>query len=135
MPFLMSAATALTIFAGALLPAVAADDPLARHRWRDRVILVLAPSEADPSLVAQRHLLAAMGRGARERDLVLVEAVDGTPDGQALRRRFGGTGFRAVLIGKDGGEKLTADHPLGADALFPLIDSMPMRQDEMKKAR
>ena len=79
-------------------------------------------------------MFQSMRPGARERDLVLVEALDGTPDGAALRARFGGHGFRAVLVGKDGGAKLDADHPLGPDDLFPLIDAMPMRRDETRRA-
>lgn len=116
-------------------PAFGAGDPLAPYRWRSRVLVALAPSPADAALAAQRRLFAGLGVAARERDLVLVEATDDTPRGAALRRRFGGEGFRAVLIGKDGGEKLSAAEPLGADALFPLIDSMPMRQDEMSRRR
>lgn len=119
----------------AATPAAAASDPLAAYRWKNRVVVALAPSAEDAALQAQRRLFAALGGAARERDLVLVVAVDGTPEGAALRGRFGGTGFRAVLVGKDGGEKLSAAVPLGRDALFPLIDAMPMRQDEMAGRR
>ena len=130
-----------TLLAAALaaLPALsarAAGDPLAAHRWKSRVVVALASSPADPALVAQRRLFAALGSEARERDLVLVAATDGTPAGDALRRRFGGgPGFRAILVGKDGGEKLASTAPLGREALFPLIDTMPMRRDEMSRRR
>ena len=40
---------------------------------------------------------------------------------------------QAVLIGKDGGEKLAATHLLGPEDLFPLIDPMPMRQEDMRR--
>ena len=115
------------------VPARAAADPLARYLWRYRIVVALAPSRADPALAAQRRAFAALGAGAGERDLVLVEATDDTPEGAALRRRFGGDGFRSVLVGKDGGEKLAAARPLGRDDLFPTIDAMPMRRDEMGK--
>ncbi len=112
-------------------PARAADDPLARFRWHSRVVLALAPTRDDPALLAQRRLFAALGAEGRERDLVLVEAPGDTAEGAALRRRFGaGAGFVAILVGKDGGEKLRSAAPLGRDALFPLIDAMPMRRDE-----
>lgn len=116
-------------------PAAAASDPLAPYRWKSRVLVALAPRADDPALAAQRRLFAGLGAAARERDLVLVEAADDTPRGTALRRRFGGEGFRAVLVGKDGGEKLSAAEPLGPGALFPVIDAMPMRQDEMARRR
>ena len=132
-PALLAAAAAMAV--PLAVPALAAGDPLAPYRWRSRVLVALAPSTADPALAAQRRIFSGLGAAGRERDLVLVEATDGTPVGDALRRRFGGAGFRAVLVGKDGGEKLGAAVPLGADALFPLIDAMPMRRDEMAGRR
>jgi Domain of unknown function (DUF4174) len=39
--------------------------------------------------------------------------------------------FLVVLIGKDGGVKLRQDEPILAADLFALIDSMPMRKQEM----
>lgn len=40
--------------------------------------------------------------------------------------------FRTILVGKDGGIKLNSDKPLDACALFNLIDTMPMRRQEMR---
>ena len=39
-----------------------------------------------------------------------------------------------ILVGKDGTEKLRAHHVVSAQALFALIDAMPMRQREMREA-
>ncbi len=103
-----------------------------RGKWR--VIVALTPSATDPQLDRQRRLYHDMGRGARERDLVLVEAAGSSAAAVALRHRLGAdAGFTALLIGKDGGEKLRSDTPVGKADLFPLIDSMPMRQQEMRK--
>ena len=41
-------------------------------------------------------------------------------------------GFRFILIGKDGGIKLSSDKPVTLEQLFALIDSMPMRRYEVK---
>lgn len=123
------------LFASVAPAPAAAPDPLARYRWNARVLVAVAPDAADPALVRQRRLFAAMGQGARERDLVLVEAAG--PSGEALRQALGcepGV-FTAVLIGKDGGAKLRSPDPLGADRLFPVIDAMPMRQDEARRPR
>ncbi len=112
-------------------PSRASEDPLARFRWQSRVVVALAPARGDPALLAQRRLFAALGADGRERDLVLVEATGDTPEGAALRRRFGAVaGFEAILVGKDGGEKLRSPAPLDRDALLPLIDAMPMRRLE-----
>jgi hypothetical protein len=118
----------------AALPVRAAEDPLAALRWHSRVVVALAPTRGDPALAEQRRLFAALGAEGRERDLALVAATDDTPTGAALRRRFGGDGaFLAVLVGKDGGEKLRSPAPLGRDPLFPVIDAMPMRVEEMMR--
>ena len=39
--------------------------------------------------------------------------------------------FRILLIGKDGGIKYESKRSVSLIQLFELIDSMPMRQDEM----
>lgn len=137
MPASTLLATALCggLLIAALAPAAAAADPLARYRWTARVLVAVAPDAADPALVRQRRLFAAMGAEARDRDLVLVEAVGRS--GEALRQALGceAGAFTAVLVGKDGGAKLRSPDPLGADQLFPVIDAMPMRQDEARRPR
>ena len=123
------------LLAAAVMPAAAAPDPLARYRWTARVLVAVAPDAADPALARQRQLFEAMGAAARERDLVLVEAVGRS--GEPLRQALGcppGV-FAAVLVGKDGGAKLRSPEPLGADQLVPVIDAMPMRQDETRRPR
>ena len=41
--------------------------------------------------------------------------------------------FEVILVGLDGGIKLRQDQPVTTDELFSLIDSMPMRQREMRR--
>ena len=106
---------------------------LEQYLWRSRVLVVFAPRGDDPALLRQRAILADAGPAAGERDLVLVEVI-GTGMGTAdLRRRFntGPDRFRAVLVGKDGGAKLSEAAPIGADRLFAVVDAMPMRRQEM----
>ena len=103
---------------------------IAQYLWQSRVLLLFAPGQDDPALIRQRGLLADAGAAMGERDLVLVEVIG--PGDQALRRRFGAEAgrFRAVLIGKDGGAKLSSAEPLPADRLTEVIDAMPMRRGE-----
>ena len=110
-----------------------AKDPLATYRRAYRVVVALAPSRRDPDLAVQRRIFAALGAAAAERDLVLATYDDATPEGATLRRRFGGTGFRAILVGKDGEEKISSGRPLDRGALLPTIDAMPMRRQEMRR--
>jgi hypothetical protein len=49
--------------------------------------------------------------------------------------KFAKVGFALVLIGKDGGEKLRPREIVDSETLCRLIDSMPMRQEEMSKMR
>lgn len=133
MAWRMAALTAAVLAAG---PAGAAgEDPLAGYRWKARVLVLAAGDAGDPRLAAQRQALASARTGASERDLVTVEAVGPGADAVALRRRLGlpGDAFRAVLVGKDGGAKLTSQEPIAPQRLFSTIDAMPMRQDEAKR--
>ena len=41
--------------------------------------------------------------------------------------------FAAILIGRDGGEKLRASEPISAQELFGKIDEMPMRRRELRE--
>jgi hypothetical protein len=41
--------------------------------------------------------------------------------------------FTVILVGKDGGIKLKRNDQVRLEEIFRLIDSMPMRQDEMRQ--
>jgi len=118
---------------------------MADYRWRYRPLLVFADDAAGASLVRQRGIVAANRAGLAERDVVVVWVV-GTAvmsefgpgpgqDARALRARYGVTrgAFRALLVGKDGGVKLSQAAPLDAGRLFATIDAMPMRRDEVRR--
>ncbi|MBV9654489.1 MAG: DUF4174 domain-containing protein [Acetobacteraceae bacterium] len=122
------------------------DDPLGRYRWQSRILLLFAPNPDDPAIRQQLDLLRAESAGARERDLLVVLVVadsartlDGGRIGarDALRARFAAPAdrFRVVLVGKDGGAKLSSDQPIAAGRLFRTIDRMPMRRREMGGAQ
>lgn len=90
-------------------------DDLSSHRWKDRILIVEAPSPTDPDFVAQQDRFDRAEAEMRERDLV-------------VKPRFGSDIFRITLIGKDGGRKLRQTELLDLNTLFSLIDSMPMRK-------
>jgi hypothetical protein len=117
-----------------------------RFRWQNRVLLVFAPGPHDPVLRRQLGIAQRHAAGWRDRDMVTIVVggarpvtVDGTPAkdlaNDALRRRYdvSGHGFAAVLVGKDGTEKLRRDGPIPAATLFETIDAMPMRRREMRE--
>jgi Domain of unknown function (DUF4174) len=116
-----------------------------------RPLLVFAPALDDPQLVQQFNQLKAQAIELRSRSVLYVPIV---PEGHnqpvpgskvptarlsedelaAMRHRFKvePNEFLVILIGKDGGEKLNSRTPVAADKLERLIDSMPMRQSEMR---
>jgi hypothetical protein len=110
-------------------------DPLESFRWHKRILLVFAASPSDPLVLEQRRIVADAGADARERDLEVIEVTGSSARDASLRQRFAplGSGFRAVLVGKDGGEKLSSDKPLVAERWIETIDAMPMRRQEQRR--
>ena len=115
----------------------AAAGPLDGYRGRARVLVVSAPDAADGQLKAQRSALGSARSGVAERDLVVLEAVGAGAEARALREQLAlpADAFRAVLVGKDGGAKLSAVEPIAPQTLFATIDAMPMRRAEMRSRR
>ena len=106
-----TAALAAAMLAAGGPAGAAGDDPLAGYRWKSRVLVVAAGDAGDARLAAQRQALASARTGASERDLVTVEAVGKGAEAAALRRHLGlpNDAFREVLVGKDGGAKITSE--------------------------
>lgn len=101
---------------------------------QERLLYIFARDAASPELRSQR----AVGDPAADnaRDLRRVEVVGDGAEARILRRRFGVAGaFGVVLVGRDGGIKLTAARPVSAATLAATIDAMPMRRDEMRRAK
>jgi Domain of unknown function (DUF4174) len=115
----------------------AGETALAGYRWENRVLLVFAPDVDSTLYLRQQEMLL------NEREIVVISVlgdvveVERRPDAAAsaveLRDAYDVLPheFRVVLIGKDGGVKLRQDEPILAADLFALIDSMPMRKEEM----
>ncbi|WP_267394354.1 MULTISPECIES: DUF4174 domain-containing protein [unclassified Sphingomonas] len=108
---------------------------VAALKWQRRVLLISATTAQDPALAQQRKILAAWRTKADDRDLSIVEVIGNKISGatdkvQVLRKKYRlpSTGFTAILIGKDGGEKLRSATPLQGAQLEEIIDAMPMRR-------
>lgn len=113
--------------------------------WTHRPLLVFSPSAA----VGLTDLRAAIRHAEtefRDRDMVLIEVyengqatLDGRelPKGTAreLRQRYGAARGETtlILVGKDGGEKLRTRDIANLEQVFVLIDTMPMRRNEMRQ--
>jgi hypothetical protein len=123
---------AVILGAGAMIHASRASQ-LDDWKWKNRVLVVVGPAE-DAAVRQQRQIYQSAANGMSERQIVLTEALDDTARSREIRSADGKR-FHAFLIGKDGHVALSSDKPLSADFLFQRIDAMPMRQDEMRRAR
>jgi len=125
-----------------------ADLDLDSLRWKNRVLVLFSPSEFDASFQSQKQSLASSVEGVLERDLMILEILEhgesrvgnqilSGKSVQDIRKRLGvHTGpFQVLLIGKDGGVKLRSSEPVSMKELFGLIDSMPMRRQEMESEK
>ncbi|MEM9220963.1 MAG: DUF4174 domain-containing protein [Pseudomonadota bacterium] len=139
----------LAICGGVLMDAERHDlaaDGLSSVRWEYRPLLIFTPSGEEPLLSRQTTILADLGDELKERRLAVyivesdrVYAAYGAPAPGArareLRQRFRvpDDQFRVVLVGLDGGAKLSRNAPINAVDLFSTIDAMPMRRRELRE--
>lgn len=115
------------------------------YKWEKRILLIFSAEESaiqkEQLEVFQRHQ-----EGLKERDLVIFEIKEANvdhPDGRQygaeaadkLRNQYKipKDQFSVILIGKDGSEKLRQNEVLSAEKLFAVIDSMPMRKQEIRR--
>lgn len=106
-------------------------------KWEKRVVLIFASDGFDENLIAQQEILKNDKEGYAERDLVVLTYLLADKDDQALRQKYNiqKNQFTFLLIGKDGGQKLIKNEVVKSKDLFDLIDSMPMRQSEMRRRK
>jgi len=132
--------------AASLAPAVGAA-AMSEYKWKYRPLVVFAATGTDANLVRQRQIAASLRPAFIDRQMVIVYVTGTTVSAdlappprlsaEVLRQRYGVAAgeFKAVLVGKDGGVKLTSSKPFPAQTLFRTIDAMPMRADEVRSGR
>lgn len=127
-----------------------ADTPdLRSYQWAHRLLIVGTPSAEHDQYRAFMTLLDDHAQSLTDRDVQvfhLLESGESRVGNQllslraaaALREQLGLVSgqFTTVLIGKDGGEKQRSINRVVLVEMLGLIDTMPMRQQEMlKRAR
>jgi hypothetical protein len=135
---------ALSIFAGE--EALAMDVDFEPFKWKKRLLLVFAPDSNHPLFESLQREISTHKQAMDDRDLVVFQILgvgtskrDGTQldphMAASLRERYDVSpkAFSLILVGKDGGVKLRRNDPVDLEEIFRLIDSMPMRQDEMRQ--
>ena len=119
---------------------------LEAYRAQNRLLLFFAPSSEHDTYQQQQAALEGYATQMEERDLLTFSLFEAAPsyagsvevdradvdklwaDHDVQHREF-----TVLLIDKDGREKLRQHHPLSADALMHLIDSMSTRQQEVEQ--
>lgn len=136
----------LVVAVSGIPPAAAGSEiDVSDYRWKHRLLFIFAPSTTDATFLALDKRLARAAIEIEDRDMIIFRIFENSPsrvsdkpllpgDVEALRRRFGVETGRCtmVLVGKDGGVKLVAHGNTDLQSIFNLIDSMPMRQQEMR---
>jgi hypothetical protein len=98
-----------------------------------RLLLIFTDKIGNTALKQQQALLNADLKGLKERD-VEIRTYYKNSDVKLFKAYHITSGFTAILVGKDGGEKIRSSRPLTLEKLFNTIDAMPMRRHEMQKA-
>lgn len=121
-------------------------DLLDKYLGKNRILLVFTPDYQDDRFQRQQVILQNSKAKLKERDLILIEMNqnDGYGENQYsetevinLRKKYSikPSEFAVILIGKDGTEKLRYNDVVQAEQLISIIDSMPMRKEEMKSRK
>jgi hypothetical protein len=104
----------------------------ASAQYQNKRLLLLFADKADNVLLQQQErMLHADPTGLKERDLEIRVYYLDKHAGEFRTKKIS-AGFTAILIGKDGGEKLRSTSSISLQKLYNTIDAMPMRRQEMK---
>jgi hypothetical protein len=108
---------------------------LREHRWKHRLVIVLASDSTQAAYRAQMAELARRREALTERDVRVMPALADDARTRSLRRQLAVPDgeFRVVLVGKDGLPKLRRRAPLAVDELLQTIDGMPMGAAEARR--
>ena len=119
---------------------------LKQFLWKNRLLFLFAENANDPFFKNLQSQILAQKAEMDDRDLIVFELpAKGTArigkrplerqQADSIRSYFDipSYTFSLILVGKDGGIKLKRDDRVDLGDIFGLIDSMPMRQNEMRQ--
>ncbi|MBQ4805408.1 DUF4174 domain-containing protein [Aquimarina sp. MMG015] len=132
------------VFLLTLLPILSFSQDLDKHRWEDRLILVLSDSYKNPKLVKQLKEFKNKSKNLQDRKLIVYQITPNSyqtgidkntsTKSNAVYKGYNPSNedFKIILIGLDGGIKLKSNKVLLSTQIFDQIDQMPMRRQELR---
>ena len=147
----MKAFTALSLILMAFslyVPKDALSMDLDQFKWKNRLLFLFASDGGNPVFQKFQNEIKLQTTEVEDRDLVVFEVLEKGPSrmnrtqldrqvADSIRNRFNAPRhkFTLILIGKDGGTKMKRHAQTRLKEVFELIDSMPMRKNEMRQKR
>ena len=119
----------LLSFMAIMIPIEIQGIELNQYLWKNRIILTFADDQDHPDLIRLKAEMKENECEILNRDLLHFHFSNDGKTGNHITTND--QSFRILLIGKDGGIKYESNQYVSLIQLFKLIDSMPMRQDEM----
>ena len=123
----------LLSFMAIMIPIEIQGIELNQYLWKNRIILTFADDQDHPDLIRLKAEMKENECEILNRDLLHFHFSNDGKTGNHITTND--QSFRILLIGKDGGIKYESNQYVSLIQLFELIDSMPMRQDEMQHDR
>ena len=112
-------------------------NPLKKYIWKNRVIVTFSPNKNNTD---RSHFLNSINKNLCEynsRNVIHIDLLfnENNKEIEKFKSFFeklsiSNSEFRLILFGKDGGIKLNS-RKTSLEEVFSLIDTMPMRQEEM----
>jgi hypothetical protein len=119
---------------------------LTQFHWKNRLLFLFAPDGNNPLFRDLQSDILAQKAEVEDRDMLIFEVLERGPSrvnaapiarqmAESIRGRFAipRNTFALILVGKDGGVKLKRNDQTSLAEVFALIDSMPMRKNEMRR--
>ena len=119
---------------------------LTQFQWKNRLLFIFAEDGSHPLFKDLQSQIVSQKAEIDDRDLIVFEVpahgparMNNSPldrkEADSIRTHFDipSNTFSLVLVGKDGGIKLKREDRVDLSDVFGLIDSMPMRQNEMRQ--
>ena len=111
--------------------------PLEKYLWKNRVVVTFSPSKNNTE---RNYFVNSINRNLckfNSRNIIHIDFIFNENDQEIENFEssfenisLSSSEFRLILIGKDGGIKLNS-RKISLEEIFSLIDTMPMRQEEM----